>query len=77
MTSPADHITREDVPLPGKAQGYSAGMTLKEMLAEHENRILLQARQKHRTTRKIATALGISQASAARKLGRIKVRDDG
>ena len=76
VTSPADHITRDDVPLPGKAQEYSDGMTLKEMLAEHEKRILLQARKKHKTTRKIASALGISQASAARKLGRIKVRED-
>ncbi len=53
---------REDRPLP-------------EQLAEFEEKILLQARRRYGSTRKIAAAIGISQASVARKLHRIDMEE--
>jgi PAS domain S-box-containing protein len=44
------------------------GQTLKEMVAGYEAEILLKAQQEFGTTRNIAAALGISQATASRKL---------
>jgi PAS domain S-box-containing protein len=44
---------------------------LKVQLHEFENKILLQARRRYGSTRRIAAALGISQASAVRKLQRL------
>ncbi|GAB4171062.1 MAG: sigma 54-interacting transcriptional regulator [Geothermobacteraceae bacterium] len=46
---------------------------LKDQLAAYEAELLRQAWQQHRTTRSIARALGISQASAARKLRRYNI----
>jgi TyrR family helix-turn-helix protein len=48
--------------------------SLKEMLFEQEQKILLQALRQYGTTRRVAEALGISQASAARKLKEIRAR---
>ncbi len=47
-------------------------LSLKEQLQACERRILLQALQRHGTTRRIAAALGISQATAARRLQKIR-----
>jgi transcriptional regulator of aromatic amino acid metabolism len=44
------------------------------MVLEQEQKILLQALRQYGTTRRVAEALGISQASAARKLKEIRVR---
>ena len=48
------------------------GATLKELIGEYEAEILRAALSRHRTTREVAAALGISQASAARKLQALK-----
>ncbi|NIQ96925.1 MAG: hypothetical protein GWO11_08850 [Desulfuromonadales bacterium] len=45
---------------------------LREQLQELESKILLQARSRYGSTRKIAAALGLSQASVARKLRRLR-----
>jgi transcriptional regulator with PAS, ATPase and Fis domain len=68
VTSAEETISREDiVPTMGQRDGQNS-LTLKEMLFEQEQKILLQALRQHGTTRRVAEALGISQASAARKL---------
>jgi len=72
VTSPGDLISPETALIPGLAQGLTAGMQLKQMLGEYEKEILLRARRQYGTTRKIAMALGISQASAARKLKNLR-----
>jgi len=72
VTTPGDLISPETAAIPGVAQGLPEGVPLKQMLAGHEKEILLRARQQYGTTRKIATALGISQASAARKLKNLR-----
>ena len=50
--------------------------SLHDMLQNYEKEILVNALQRHGTTRKVATALGISQATAARKLKELR-RDIG
>ena len=71
VTTAGELITGDTSVLPGLGEKISSGMGLKEMLAAHEKDILLQAREQYGTTRRIAAALGISQASAARKLKQI------
>jgi len=44
------------------------------MLAEREREILLQSQEQYGTSRRVAAALGISQASAARKLKQINIQ---
>jgi transcriptional regulator with PAS, ATPase and Fis domain len=74
VTSPEETITSDDAaPVPGQSSGPS-NLSLKEMLWEQEQRILLQALRQYGTTRRVAEALGISQASAARKLKDLRVR---
>jgi PAS domain S-box-containing protein len=74
VTSAEEIITREDTaPTAGQRDGQN-DLSLKEMLFEQEQKILLQAVRKYGTTRRVAEALGISQASAARKLKEIRVR---
>jgi len=75
VTTRGDFISREKVQIPGMENIIPNGLGLKEMLAEREQEILLQAQEQHRTTRRIAAALDISQASVARKLKIIKARD--
>jgi PAS domain S-box-containing protein len=48
-----------------------ADLPLKSQLQECERRVLLQALRRYKSTRRIAAALGISQASAVRKLQKI------
>ncbi|WP_321394327.1 sigma 54-interacting transcriptional regulator [uncultured Desulfuromusa sp.] len=72
VTTPGDFISWEKVQIPGMENMIPKGLGLKEILAEREKEILLQAQEKYRTTRRIAAALGISQASTARKLKAIK-----
>jgi transcriptional regulator with PAS, ATPase and Fis domain len=74
VTSPEETITREvAAPTPDPRDGQNS-LSLKEMLSEQEQRILLQALRQCGTTRRVAEALGISQASAARKLKEIRAR---
>jgi PAS domain S-box-containing protein len=68
VTTPADLITGENARIHGMEQSLPRGVSLKQILADHEKEILLKARDQYGTTRRIAAALGISQASAARKL---------
>jgi transcriptional regulator with PAS, ATPase and Fis domain len=74
VTSVEETITWEDAaPTTGQSDDQSK-LSLKEMLLEQEQKILLQALRQHGTTRRVAEALGISQASAARKLKEIRAR---
>ncbi len=72
VTTAGDYISWEKVQIPGMEKAIPSGIGLKELLAEREREILLHARDQYRTTRRIASALGISQANAARKLKTIK-----
>lgn len=72
VTTQGDFISREKAQIPGMENIIPNGFGLKEMLAEREQEILLQAQEQYRTTRRIAAALGISQASTARKLKNIR-----
>ncbi len=63
--------------LPPQDDGSDAeDQTLQGQLAACEKRILLRARQRYGSTRKMAAALGTSQASVARKLQRL-AREEG
>ncbi|PLX89639.1 MAG: Fis family transcriptional regulator [Desulfuromonas sp.] len=67
VTSPVDHIGSEHAMF--EADNVLAeGTTLKQILHQHEQKVLLKAYRQYGTTRRVAAALGISQASAARKL---------
>jgi len=75
VTSPGEVASLDQV-LPGsEPKGFRSGATLKELLGEYEAEILRAARSRHRTTREVAAALGISQASAARKLQALKAEN--
>ena len=74
VTTSGDYITLEKARIPGMDKTLPSDMGLKELLLEREQEILLQAAEQYKTTRRIAAALGISQASAARKLKSIKDR---
>jgi len=72
VTTQGDFISGEKAQIPGIENIIHTGLGLKAMLAEREHEILLQAQEQYRTTRRIAAALDISQASAARKLKTIR-----
>ncbi|MEE4253556.1 MAG: sigma 54-interacting transcriptional regulator [Desulfuromusa sp.] len=72
VTTPGNFISWEKVQIPGLENIIPKGLGLKEILAEQEKEILLEAQEKYRTTRRIAAVLGISQASTARKLKAIR-----
>ena len=74
VTTPGEYITLDQVLPGGDKKGYRDGLSLKEMMAEAEAEILQQAMRRHRTTREVAAALGISQASAARKMKEVRNR---
>ena len=75
VTTAENYISREKVQIPGLEKAIPPGVGLKNLLAEREQEILLHALEQYRTTRQIAAALDISQASVARKLKIIKDRD--
>ncbi len=54
-----------------------ADRPMKEQVAEFERRVLVEARRRYGTTRRIAAALGVSQASVARKLRKLAPRGQG
>ena len=68
VTSSVNYITIEHFHKGGPLRKAKDSLGLKKALAEYERDILRQARQKYRTTREIALALGISQPSVVRKL---------
>lgn len=68
VTTVGDLISPDKTRIPGLKPTLSAGLGLKELLAEREREILLHTREQYGTSRRIAAALGISQASAVRKL---------
>ena len=72
VTTPDTLITCEKAQIPGVGKTIPQGVGLKNLLAEREQEILLQAEEQYGTTRRIAAVLGISQASVARKLKSIK-----
>jgi len=72
VTAAADHITPKEAGLSPPAATPLQGQGLKALLQEQEDQILLEAEKHYGTTRRIAAALGISQASAARKLQRAR-----
>jgi PAS domain S-box-containing protein/TyrR family helix-turn-helix protein len=67
VTSAGDHIVwgQDD---PDQELSLPEGTTLKQILRTHEQQILRKAYRLYGTTRRVAAALGISQAGAARKL---------
>jgi len=67
VTSPTDHMVSEHDGFKTE-NALSEGTTLKQILRRHEQDILGKAFRQYGTTRRVAAALGISQASAARKL---------
>jgi len=76
VTSPTENIVSEQGSFDTDSF-LSEGLSLKQILRNHEQEILLKAYRQHGTTRRIAAALGISQASAARKLQTAKRQTDG
>ncbi|MDT8419062.1 MAG: sigma 54-interacting transcriptional regulator [Desulfuromonadales bacterium] len=67
VTSPVDLIGSEHAMF--EADNVMAeGTSLRQILDQHEQKVLLKAYRQYGTTRRVAAALGISQASAARKL---------
>lgn len=68
VTTVGDLITPDKAQIPGLRATFSEGLNLKDMLTEREREILLQTQEQYGTSRRVAAALGISQASAARKL---------
>ena len=77
VTTPGNYISCEKVQIPGMEKIIPSGVGLKAMLAEKEREILIQAQEQYQTTRRIAAALGISQASVARKLQNINTNIQG
>lgn len=75
VTSPVDTITGNEAALVGGSELPAVGGTLQQRLWAHERQVLLQALQQHRTTRRVAAALGISQATAARKLKELRATE--
>ncbi len=75
VTTAENYISREKVQIPGIEKAIPPGVGLNNLLAEREQEILLHAQKQYRTTRRIAAALNISQASVARKLKIIKARN--
>ena len=73
VTSSSNYITTEHFYGSGRARTGKEPATLKRALAEYEREILNQARQKYKTTREIARALGISQPSVVRKMQRYRL----
>ncbi len=72
VTTVGDYITPDKAQIPGLKSTLAEGIGLKEMLAEREREILLQTKEQYGTSRRVAAVLGISQASAARKLKQMK-----
>jgi PAS domain S-box-containing protein len=68
VTSRHDLVEPASMPTLIRNGELPAGTGLRELLERYEAEILLKAEQQFGTTRKIASALGISQASASRKL---------
>ncbi|MHB1398692.1 MAG: sigma-54 interaction domain-containing protein [Trichloromonadaceae bacterium] len=68
VTSSSDQITGSDAALAGAPAAPASAGTLQQRLEAQERQLLGQALQQYRTTRRVAEALGISQATAARKL---------
>lgn len=75
VTSRSDTIQPASLPPLIDNGELPAETGLKELLGRYEAEILLKAEQQFGTTRKIAAALGISQASASRKLQQAKCRE--
>ncbi|MGA9174620.1 MAG: sigma 54-interacting transcriptional regulator [Thermoactinomyces sp.] len=80
VMSPSPLITYEDLPpnFQTKRDQTPAmdeeNLTLAEILAKVEKRILIKAKQQHKTTAKIAKAIGISQPSVVRKLKKYNIK---
>ena len=71
VTSPAQEVGEEEGGLPVESDVVAADRPLRDQLEACERRILLQARRRYGTRRRIAEVLGISQASVSRKLRKI------
>ena len=61
---------------PGRHQATEPGAckTLTDLLLDYEDALLIQALKEDRTTRRIATRLGLSQPTVARKLKSLRLR---
>ena len=73
-------IELEDLPKEVRGEAFTLGtafgesgkgqMTLQEIMADMERRVLIEAKQRFQTQEKIARALGVNQSTIARKLRR-------
>ena len=72
VTSRSDTILPESMPALIDCGELLSGTSLKELLDSYEAEIQLKAERRYGTTRRIARALGISQASVSRKLQQAK-----
>ena len=63
-----DADERQDVPSQVSVQGI---LPLKEAVEETERKLLYNAREKYRTTREMAAALGVNQSTISRKLEKL------
>ena len=74
VTSKGTTLDNLDVLLhPGSKPGQDM-QSLSDLVQAYEDEILNEAWRRHGTTRRLAKALGISQATAARKLKSLKTR---
>ena len=72
VTIAEDIIDTDNIRIPHMEKSLQHGIGLKQLLAEREREILIQAQAKYHTTRRVADVLQISQPSAARKLKALK-----
>jgi transcriptional regulator with PAS, ATPase and Fis domain len=77
VTSREEVIDSYSIDSLGQAPVVSAPLGFREMVQRYEDELLLEALREHRTTRGVAQALGMSQATAARKLKEMRERSSG
>lgn len=72
VTSTGNEIKSLDQMPGGAGAASEEARSLKSLLQEYEDNLLLQAWKEQGTTRRVAARLGLSQATAARKLKRLR-----
>lgn len=64
-------VTTKDLPLEGRqALHYTPGKTLKEILWDVEESVIMELYEKYKSSYKVAKELGVSQSAAIRKISR-------
>ena len=73
VTSTANEINSLRTGKDSSADVAGESKTLHDLLQEYEDTLLIQALKEHKTTRKIANHLGLSQPTVSRKLKRLRL----